>query len=150
MGTDKTDDWAVTHLSSGGADLCNMYVACAAAGGLASMILFILLLVKCFSNLGLALKTSREMMPEAEGLLWCLGCCLFAHVVTFFSVTYWDQMFVPWWALLAVICSVTLEMLKSERTVEELEDITGESFSEAGTLSPCVNCTITATLENQN
>jgi hypothetical protein len=107
MGTDDTSKWAVTMMSWGGADITNQYVSCAANAGLASLILFIIILVRCFRNLGLALIVARQTNSGAEPLFWCLGCALFAHVVTIFSVTYWDQMYVAWWGLLAIISSVT-------------------------------------------
>ena len=122
MGTDKTALWAATQMDWGGADLCNLYVSCAAGAGLAGLILIILLLVRCFSFLGLALKTAGDLLPESEGLLWCCGCVLFAHVCTVFSNTYWDQLFVTWWGFLAMISSVTASILAQPAHSGALED----------------------------
>jgi hypothetical protein len=121
LGTDNTANWAATGMPWGGADLCNLYVSCAAGAGLGGLILIILLLVRCFSYLGLALKTARDILPESEGLLWCCGCVLFAHVCTLFSVTYYDQIIVVWWGLLAMISSVTSSILAQPVVVATTE-----------------------------
>jgi hypothetical protein len=87
LGTNDTSAWASTGMWWGGADLCNVYVSYAAGAGMAGLVLIILVLVRCFSYLGLALKTAADNLPESVGLLWCCGCVLFAHVCTFFSNT---------------------------------------------------------------
>ncbi|MGD0812280.1 MAG: hypothetical protein ABSA83_01640 [Verrucomicrobiota bacterium] len=110
-GTDDTSGWAAALMPWGGADLCNIYVACAATGGLACLVCFVLVLVWCFQYLGRALNAARVSLSENEGLLWCCGCVLFAHVCTLFSITYWDQFFVIWWGFLAMISSVTSSIL---------------------------------------
>jgi len=122
MGTSNTFPWAVTHMSTGQSDLCNMYVACAAAAGLGCLFLFVLLQVKCFQKLGNALKTAREISPQSERMLWSLGCVLFAHVMIFFSVTYWDQMNVVWWGFLALIASATSTILTPPNQAEVGEE----------------------------
>ena len=46
-------------------------------------------------------------MPIAHRkLTWAFGEALFAHAVTYISVTYFDQNFVNWYLLLAMISSV--------------------------------------------
>ena len=105
-------------MSWGGADLCNVYVSCAAGAGLAGLVLFILLLVRCFSYLGLALKAARDSLPQSEGLVWCCGSILFAHVCALFSNTYFDQLFVIWWGFLAMISSATSSILAQPAPTE--------------------------------
>jgi hypothetical protein len=128
-GTSDTADWAITQMTWGGADITNMYVCCAAEAGLVSLMLFILILVRCFRGLGAALCAARQAAPQAEGLLWCLGTVLFAHVVTLFSVTYWDQMHVVWWGFLAMISSVTSAIIVDESRMPA--ELSGVSSSEA-------------------
>jgi hypothetical protein len=130
MGTDNTGDWGTTQLLPGTADMCNLYVSCAAGAGLAGLILIILLLVRCFSYLGLALKTARESFPESERLLWCCGCVLFAHVCALLSVAYWDQFFVVWWGFLAMISSATSSILAQPAPPELAEDAREASADE--------------------
>ena len=117
LGTDNTGAWGATQMPWGGADLCNLYVSCAAGAGLGGLFLLILFLTRCFSYLGFSLKTARNIEPKAERLLWCLGCVLFAHVCTLFSVTYWDQLFVTWWGFLAMISSVTTDLLARNKSL---------------------------------
>jgi hypothetical protein len=130
LGTSNTIGWASTGMPWGGADLCNFYVFCAAEAGLGGLILIILLLVRCFSYLGLALKTARDTLPQSEGLLWCCGCILFAHVCALFSVAYWDQLFVTWWGFLAMISSVTSSILAQPVAAATTES--GVETGEAG------------------
>lgn len=118
-GTNDTSDWGATLMSWGGADLCNLYVSCAAGAGLGGLVLIILLLVKCFGALGRALQTVRGYDRESEIILWSLGATLFAHVVTVFSVTYWDQMHVPWWGLFGIISSITSSAQTQSSAEEE-------------------------------
>jgi hypothetical protein len=131
MGTSNTGDWASTQMYWGGADLCNLYVSCAANAGLGGLILIILLLVRCFSYLGLALKTARVILPESEGLLWCCGCVLFAHVCALFTDTYWDQLFVTWWGFLAMISSVTSDLLERAPSTEPEKIVTESLFEDS-------------------
>ena len=42
-------------------------------------------------------------------LLWCLGAALFAHVIAYFGIGYFDQMQFAWFALLASISTAVSE-----------------------------------------
>lgn len=129
-GTNDTSDWGATLMSWGGADLCNLYVTCAAGAGLGGLILIILLLVKCFGMLGRALQIVRGYDRDAEVLLWGLGAALFAHVVTVFSVTYFDQLHVPWWGLMGLIASTSGAVL--QKHAQEREAVPEFSFVPEG------------------
>jgi hypothetical protein len=48
-------------------------------------------------------------------LIWSLGVCLFGHCVSFLSISYFDQMIVMWYWLLAVISVLSLPSLASVR-----------------------------------
>jgi len=124
MGTDNTGDWGATQRPWGGADLCNLYVSCAANAGLAGLILMILLLTRCFSYLGRAMKTAIDSLPESEGLLWVCGCVLFAHVCVLFEVTYFDQFQLLWWGFLAMIASITSDLLTGAPAIEPMAKVT--------------------------
>jgi hypothetical protein len=52
------------------------------------------------------MAVARVEVPQAEPILWALGCVLFSHFVTVFSVTYFDQLHVIWWGVFAAIASV--------------------------------------------
>jgi hypothetical protein len=134
-GTDDTSAWAVTHMAWGGADITNEYVSAAANSGLGGLLLFISILVQCFGNLGRALNVVRSASSNMETLLWCVGCALLGHVVTLFSLTYFDQMHVVWWGLLAVIASVTKDILG--RSAEWAPAQQRFSRSGIGVSAPC-------------
>jgi hypothetical protein len=72
------------------------------------MLLFILIIVCCFSAVGRAVRASEESKsPDVPRCLWVLGAALFTHVVTFVSVSYFDQNIVIWYLLLAMISGTT-------------------------------------------
>jgi hypothetical protein len=137
-GTEDTSAWAVTHMAWGGADITNEYVSNAANAGLGGLLLFILILVRSFQNLGLTLKVLRNVSPHTEWLLWCVSCALLGHVVTLFSVTYFDQMHVIWWGFLAMIASVTGDIQKfvKEDKPIEVSNPFGQCESENSVKSP--------------
>lgn len=92
-------------------DLTDQFVGSAMCGGLLGLIFFILVFVRGFSSLGLAMEAVREQSTESVILLWCLGAALFAHLMALFSVGYFDQISVVWWGLVAIISSVTTNAL---------------------------------------
>ena len=49
-------------------------------------------------------------------MIWLLGSALFAHVVAFFGVNYFDQARVAWFAMVAMICACTTPLLRSSAT----------------------------------
>jgi len=79
-----------------------------------------------------AVEAARLRRAEAEGLdwstevmIWAFGVSLFAHVVSFWGTSYFDQTVVLWHFTLAMLASLNLftksEELKAEAT-EETED----------------------------
>lgn len=90
-----------------GLDVTDQYVASGLNGGILGMFFFILIIVRCFGGLGRAMDVARRNNPEADGFLWGLGSALFAHVMGLFTVSYFDQVYVVWWGLLAIISSIS-------------------------------------------
>jgi hypothetical protein len=121
-GTDNTGGWAATQMATGGADITNQYLVAGVAGGFFALIAFVLIIGRCFQNLGLALIQSRESSKNEEKLLWCCGAALFAHAVVIFSVSYFDQMAVAWWALIAMISSTTSAKEQESSSLQETEN----------------------------
>ena len=87
-------------------DTANQYVETAITGGVFTLGLFITVLVLGFQRIGAARKLSVSD-PYSERRLWMLGACLFANLVAFVGITYFDQTQVAWFALLAMISSIT-------------------------------------------
>lgn len=89
-------------------DLSNQFVAEGFVGGLLTVSLFIIMIVVCFSRIGTARKMKMEEGDrKGEWLMWLLGSALAAHMMAFFGVSYWDQMWVAWAALLVIIIVAT-------------------------------------------
>ncbi len=102
------DEWWLLGTSNNGswgwemADTSDEYVYYGVDGGLLTLGLFIAVISRCFGRLG----TERKAVAgnrSAEWFLWCLGAALFAHLVVFVGIDYFDQMLFAWLALLAMI-----------------------------------------------
>ena len=96
VGTADNDTWGFFTW-----DLCNQFVAEAVQGGLATLILFVLLITRSFQRVGVARKRARHRTQQ--WLLWTIGCILCAHLAGFFGISYFDQMKNWWFATLAMI-----------------------------------------------
>lgn len=100
LGVKEYGDWGFDMW-----DTSNEYVNYGLKGGLATLVFFIAIISRSFGSLGKARKSSGDR--RRQWLLWCLGAALFAHVVTYFGVDYFDQTQVAWYTLLAIICSAS-------------------------------------------
>jgi hypothetical protein len=100
-------------------DAQNMYVSVGQAGGLAALVFYILVISRSFARLGDARKRSKD--KRQEWFIWFLGAALFANVVAFFGVNYFDQSRMAWFALIAMICACTTPILKPELTFQSAE-----------------------------
>jgi len=102
LGTKSVESWGeALH-----GDITNEYVWQAINGGLLTLILFIVIIVRCFRKIG-RVQALKDQALLARRCIWGMGAALFAHVVTFFSVQYFDQNFVNWYLLLAFISVAT-------------------------------------------
>jgi hypothetical protein len=106
LGVKDTGVWSgQTHLL---ADVTNEYVWQGVQGGLLTLVLFILIIVFCFRGVGRAVRAMRKTHPLTDLLcIWSLGASLFAHVVNYMSISYFDQNFVNWYLLLSMISTAT-------------------------------------------
>lgn len=108
VGTTYTAHWMpyVLPSSPGYIDITNQYIAEGVTGGIGRMGLFIAILVCAFKNIGTGLRFQRETGNGYFFLLWSLGASLFSHMVSFISVSYFDQIIVFWYLLLAMIATI--------------------------------------------
>jgi hypothetical protein len=88
-------------------DLGNQYVFVADTAGLIPLIAFLAMIVLGFKYLGRARRAAHGDRTQ-QLFLWALGASLFANVVAFFGISYFDQTIVAWYGLLAMICAVTI------------------------------------------
>jgi hypothetical protein len=82
-------------------DLANQYVAVGETSGLVPFLFFIATIVYGFKYIGRARKAAR--VRGDERFIWAIGAALFANVVAFFGLSYYDQTMVCWYLLLALI-----------------------------------------------
>jgi len=99
FGTKSTAHWGYELI-----DLTNQYLRQGVEGGVLTMALFITIIVLAFRNVGLGVR--RQSARNVKLLIWSMGCALVVHVFSFISVSYFDQNFVVWYMLLAVIATV--------------------------------------------
>jgi hypothetical protein len=106
VGTADNDKWGFYTW-----DLCNQFVAEAVQGGLATLILFLVLISRSFRRIGAARKMATKRTQE--WLLWTIGCILCAHIAGFFGISYFDQMKYWWFVTLAMIPAATMAVQAS-------------------------------------
>ena len=94
-------------------DTANQYVGLCDSSGLLPFLLFLAVLVYGFKYLGRARRAAGKDKKMAL-LAWALGSALFANVVAFFGIAYFDQTTVAWYALLAMISAAIAVRPKTE------------------------------------
>jgi hypothetical protein len=131
-GTDTTRDWMATGVgwSDEQTDITNYFLNFGVMGGLPTMIAFIGVLMTAFLRLRDTRAEEFAMAGDSgieRFLPWALGCSLFAHAVTFLSVSYFDQTMVLWFATVAM-CTCYPE---PDSMAEEFSDAPDEQNSSA-------------------
>ncbi len=108
MGTAYTAHWMPTGLAINvnSADITNQFISEGVNGGIVELFLFIFMLVECFKVLGSAMRNEHKLSPAERYLIWSIGCALLGHVASFFSVSYFDQITI--FLYLIVAMSATL------------------------------------------
>ncbi|NOR79746.1 MAG: hypothetical protein GQ529_02765 [Methyloprofundus sp.] len=115
VGTDFTRHWIAYGVpwSANHVDITNHYLVMGVKGGLPLMLLWIAILIKGFSFVGQTLRQETSLPPESRFMMWALGSSLFAHAVTFISVSYFDQSVLFIYLTLAVICTGYTQTMES-------------------------------------
>ncbi len=100
LGTVSTSQWGW-----GLGDVTNQYVLEGVRGGLITLLLFLWVIFLAFrglEHLWLAGSTDRQKVI----LAWALGISLYIHCLNFFAVSYFGQIILIWYMLLAMIGSL--------------------------------------------
>jgi hypothetical protein len=125
-------EWWLLGIKSSGvwdhllADVTNQYLAQGFDGGLITMLLFIGIIVQCFRGVGIAVRKMGPIAPLGSRFcIWSMGAALFAHVLNFLSISYFDQNEVSWYLLLAMISTATGTYLLGLRVGKFNEPILG-------------------------
>lgn len=108
-GSDYTRHWMPTGTlsSANHSDITNQFIGIGVKGGILPLVIFVAILFFCFRACGLRMKEIDPAEFPLKFTIWCLGVALFSHIVAFTSVAYFDQIFVFWYLLLAIIASLT-------------------------------------------
>lgn len=109
LGTKVTEHWMGQGLAVNpdSSDITNHFVGVGINGGVISLILFIFIIIYCYKRLGVSLQLMKNVVIDEKMILWTLGVAIFAHIISFMSVAYFDQIIVFWYMVLAVISSLT-------------------------------------------
>ncbi|MBP1741122.1 MAG: hypothetical protein H6Q48_3415, partial [Deltaproteobacteria bacterium] len=98
--------------------ITNQYVWEGVNGGLITLLLFLLMIGLCFRAVGLTLQKAENHPFEVRILIWSLGASLVSHLMSFFSVSYFDQVVMFWYFLLASISSASESIENKPRKPE--------------------------------
>ncbi|MGH9734149.1 MAG: hypothetical protein ACRD8A_06125 [Candidatus Acidiferrales bacterium] len=113
IGTSNNANWGFMTW-----DTLNQYVQEGEQGGLLVFVLFLALICICFSWLGNARKSAGEDRTR-QWYFWALGSALFANVIVYFGVSYFDQTKFAWYALLAIIVAATAPLRAAKTTQQD-------------------------------
>lgn len=100
LGTKSTAHWG--HYGVHLWDITNHYIRVAVDGGLLTLILFLVIIWASFGSIGTARKILK-ISPATEKMVWMIGVSFFVHLVSFMSVSYFDQTVLIWYMTLAII-----------------------------------------------
>ncbi len=102
FGSDSTRHWMPYGLLAvpEHCDLTNYYIHLGVMAGMPVVITLIAIQWKSFRIIGQRMSELRKSNSPDEFWLWCLGSALFAHAITFLSISYFDQIYVFFWGLI--------------------------------------------------
>ncbi len=107
VGTSYTANWMPTAYTVSDADITNQFIRYGVDGGLISVLLFTLVIVIAFKNVGIGLRAVASSTTEKKLLVWGMGASLLSHMAGFFCTSYFDQGQVGWIMLIVVVSSLT-------------------------------------------
>lgn len=99
-------------------DTSNQFVNEGEAGGFATFLCFILIVSFSFGMLGKARKLVQGDRKK-EWFLWFLGIAMFAHVVSYFGISYFDQTKFMWFSVLVIIAYSASAVLRAQTAPAE-------------------------------
>ncbi len=107
-GTDYTRHWMASGIYANDrmVDITNHFLAMGVMGGLLLMAVFIAIIVYSFRDVGRGIKQHAEASIDQQFFIWMLGALLFGFVMTFWSISLFDQSVLYFYLCLAAIQSV--------------------------------------------
>lgn len=105
--------------------MTNNFLVFGIVAGLGAVVLLIALLTQAFRSIGrgIAAMRARQDGSDAQFILWGLGVMLSVHLFNWFGITYWDQTYVIWFLHLAIISSLTAEVLRYPRRIVGVQSL---------------------------
>jgi hypothetical protein len=107
VGSTYTANWApgygVLGVDPKNMDITNQYIAEGLGGGILKLGLFIAMIVFGFKTIGRWMRKLDGTPLYGRIFIWALGVCLSVHCVSFFSISYFDQIIIMWFWLLAIL-----------------------------------------------
>lgn len=152
VGSTYTAHWApggeVVAADPNNMDIINHYVAEGLGGGIVKLTLFVAMIVVCFKIVG---RWTRQLDDTARRpaalLVWSLGACLFAHCISFFSVSYFDQIVIMYYWLLAVIAILGTELEAMQWAIASERDPWSAAGANSAGAAPAAGLVEPLTLE---
>jgi hypothetical protein len=115
IGTSVTAHWApagqVLTIDPKNMDITNNYIMQGIRGGILGLGLFLAIIVCCFKIVGRILRGTES--PLHPKLIWAFGVSVACHCAAMISISYFDQIQVFWFWLLAVFASFAASTQKS-------------------------------------
>jgi len=123
-------------------DQCNQFVSEAETGGIVALGCFIAMLTLCFRTIGKARRAVRNNI-RMEWMFWLLGAMLFAQLMAFMGIDYFDQSTLVWQSILVMIPTAALALQKRLPTRANdsttAEEHRTEQFAAPVTAHPVLN-----------
>jgi hypothetical protein len=116
-------------------DLSDQYVGTADTAGIIPLLSFVGIIVFGFKFLGKARRIAARVSRKQELFIWAFAASLFANVVAFFGIGYFDQTVVAWYAIIVMIAVVSRGVKQgpvlttNENTSQPLPSITDRTFA---------------------
>ena len=105
-------EWALlgvestAHWGWGLQDVTNMYIRVGVDGGFISLVLFVTILYMCFKIIGIKVR-NLEGFVHLQKYVWAFGVILFTHAVSFLGVSYFGQMVIFFYFIIAIISTMS-------------------------------------------
>lgn len=100
LGTHANPDWDYEMW-----DTSNEFVAQGQSGGVLTFACFLALIVRAFQALGG--ERNEASGQQREWTIWLIGVAVFANLLAFWGVSYWDQIQLLWLLVLAFVPAIT-------------------------------------------
>jgi hypothetical protein len=102
LGTHSTQRWAEDLY-----DVTNQFILEGVRGGVLTLCLFVAMIGFSFQAVGRLCQSVEQDRPKLV-LAWALGVALFIHCMNFMAVSYFGQIEMVWYLLLATIASLSV------------------------------------------